>query len=88
MIRLIALLGARPANALACFLFCLGLFALLAHVYAPIQIGPLDGSEIGSDEPALYTAIEAGLALLAVLLFVLPAARARREYRCGVRRPS
>ena len=71
VIRALRLIGRTPAVALACLLFCLGLFALLAHVYAPIQIGPLDGSEIVSDEPALYSAIEAGLALLAALLFVL-----------------
>lgn len=69
-IRLVAVLGRGPAKALACLLFCLGLFALLAHVYAPIRIGPIDGSEIESDEPALYTAIEAGLAAVALLLFV------------------
>ena len=76
LIRLIAVLGRKPASALACFLFCLGLFVLLAHVYAPIQIGPLDGSEIESDEPALYSAIEAGLAVLALALF-MPLMRGR-----------
>jgi hypothetical protein len=70
LIRLLALFGDGPARAAACLLFCLGLFALLAHVYAPIQIGPLDGSEIESDEPALYSAIEAGLVVVALLLFV------------------
>jgi hypothetical protein len=71
VIRLLALLGGAPACALACVLFCLGLYALLAHVYAPIQIGPLDGAEIESDEPALYTAIEVGLALLTLVLLAL-----------------
>jgi hypothetical protein len=70
LIRLLALLGNRPASALACVLFCLGLFALLAHVYAPIQIGPLDGLEIASDEPVLYSALEAGLALVALAVLV------------------
>ena len=49
-------------------LFCLGVFLLLAHVYAPIQIGPLDGSETESAEPSAYSLIE--LALLAAVIWI------------------
>jgi hypothetical protein len=42
---------------------------LLAHVYAPIQIGPLDGSEIESEEPLRYTLIEIGLLAAALAGF-------------------
>ena len=38
----------RPIAAIA--LFCLGVFVLLAHVYTPIQIGPLNGSRLVSNE--------------------------------------
>ncbi len=68
LIRLIALLGRAAAAALACLLFCLGLFLLLAHVYAPIQIGPLDGSEAASAEPWSYSLLE--LALLAAVIWI------------------
>src|SRR5688572_15025560 len=64
VIRLIALVHVGTAAAVACALFCLGVFLLLAHVYAPIQIGPLDGSEMESEEPLQYTLIE--IAILAV----------------------
>jgi hypothetical protein len=70
LIRLIALAHAGAAAGFACALFCLGLFLLLAHVYAPIQIGPLDGSEIESEEPLRYTLIEIALLALAILAFV------------------
>jgi Sulfatase len=70
IIRLLAVIGNGTARAAACVLFCLGLFALFAHVYAPISIGPLDGSEPASDEPASYTGIEAALALALVLLML------------------
>src|SRR5688572_7636868 len=51
LIRLSAALSRKLAVALACLLFCLGLFALLAQVYTPIQVGPLDGAALESDEP-------------------------------------
>jgi hypothetical protein len=69
VIRLIALAHVGTAAAVACALFCLGLFLLLAHVYAPIQIGPLDGSEIESEEPLRYTLIEIGLLAAALAAF-------------------
>ena len=69
VIRLIALAHVGTAAAVACALFCLGLFLLLAHVYAPIQIGPLDGSEIESEEPLRYTLIEIGLLAAALAGF-------------------
>ena len=71
LIRLTAMLSRKLAIGLAGLLFCLGLFALLAQVYTPIQVGPLDGAALESDEPALYTAIEAAFALIAALVFIL-----------------
>lgn len=68
LIRLVAALHARTASTAAIALFCLGVFLLLAHVYAPIQIAPLDGTEIESAEPTLYSIVE--LALLAALILV------------------
>jgi hypothetical protein len=70
LIRLVAALHARTASTLAVALFCLALFLLLAHVYAPIQIEPLDGSEIESAEPALYTVLELVFLAAAALVFV------------------
>lgn len=69
LIRLIALAHVGTAVAIACALFCIGLFLLLAHVYAPIQIGPLDGSEIESDEPLRYTLVEISFLALALVVF-------------------
>jgi len=69
VIRLIALVHVGTAAGIACALFCLGAFLLLAHVYAPIQIGPLDGSEIESDEPLRYTLVEIGLLAVALVAF-------------------
>jgi len=68
-IRLIALVHVGTAAAVACALFCLGVFLLLAHVYAPIQIGPLDGSEIESEESLRYTLVEIGLLAVALVVF-------------------
>ena len=66
-IRLLAIRHARAAAIVAIALFCLGVFVLLAHVYTPIQIGPLDGSRLVSDEPLQHTLFEfAILALLAI----------------------
>jgi hypothetical protein len=71
LIRLSAALSRKLAVALACLLFCLGLFALLAQVYTPIQVGPLDGAALESDEPLLHTALEAGFALVSAVIFGL-----------------
>jgi hypothetical protein len=72
VIRALALINARAAAVLAMVLFCFGAFLLLAHVYAPIQIGPLDGSPMTSDEPLRYTLFElAALAGLTVVLVLL-----------------
>jgi hypothetical protein len=70
VIRLIALAHVRTAAAVGCALFCLGVFLLLAHVYAPIQIGALDGSEIESDEPLRYTLVEIALLAAALIAFL------------------
>lgn len=69
-IRLLAARYPRAAANAAIALFCLGLFALLAHVYAPIQIGPLDGTGLVSDEPIAYSIVEIGLLGLLALIFV------------------
>jgi hypothetical protein len=70
MIRLVAALHARAASTTTIALFCLGVFLLLAHVYAPIQTGPLDGSKIVSTEPLLHSMIELGLLAGLMLVFV------------------
>ena len=71
LIRGLALISARAAAWLAIFLFCCGTFLLLAHVYAPIQIGPLDGSPMSSDEPVGYTLFELAALLGLAVAFVL-----------------
>ena len=70
IIRLIALAHAGAAAALACGLFCLGVLVLLGHVYAPVKLGPLDGSAMTSDEPLLHTLIEAAAAALLLVLLI------------------
>ena len=70
-IRLLARWHARAAASAAIALFCVGLFAVLAHVYAPIQIGHLDGTLLISDEPIVYSMVEVALLGLLVLVFVL-----------------
>ncbi len=69
VLRLVAGLHVGAAATAAVIMFGLGAFLLLAHVYAPIQIGPLDGSRIKSTEPIFYTLVE--VALLAALIPVL-----------------
>src|SRR5688500_14941727 len=69
LIRGLALVSARAAALLAALLFCLGAFLLLAHVYAPLQIGPRDGSPMASKEPLRPTLFE--LAILALLVVAL-----------------
>ena len=72
LIRLVAGWRAGAASTTAVVLFCVGVFLLLAHVYAPIQVGPLDGTAIRSAEPTLYSILElAFLAALVPLLVVL-----------------
>jgi Sulfatase len=61
---------AGVAVGLARGLFCLGLFVLLADLYAPLQATPLDGSELRVTESGRSIAIEAALFLLAGALFV------------------
>jgi Sulfatase len=70
-IRLLALVHAGAAATLACILFCIGVLLLLGHVYAPVKLGPLDGSAMISQEPVLDTIIEAVAA--AGFLLLLPA---------------
>lgn len=70
LIRLLAALHVPTASTTAVVLFCLGLFLLLAHVYAPIQTGPLDGTEIESDEPVLYSIVELALLVGVVVAFL------------------
>jgi hypothetical protein len=58
----------RVAARVSVFLFCLGLFVLLADVYSPLQSTPLDGSELSSSEPVKHTLIEAGILMLILLV--------------------
>lgn len=52
-----------------CFWFFIaGVYLLFADVFAPLQLARLDGSVGLSDEPLMYTAIEAGL-LIGIVLF-------------------
>jgi Sulfatase len=76
VVRLLASLHEGAARGLAAALFCLGMFLLLAHVYAPIQIGPLDGEALVSDEPLGYSIFEAAL-FVALLLAFVPLQRGR-----------
>lgn len=69
-IRLLAIRHVRAAAIAAIGLFCLGVFVLLAHVYTPIQIGPLDGSRIVSDEPLQHTIFELAILVLLAIGFV------------------
>lgn len=68
LVRLLALLSPRAAALLACGLFALGLWIVLAHVYAPIAIGPLDGDTIESAEPLSLSVREAIFLLLAIVV--------------------
>jgi hypothetical protein len=70
VIRLIALVHVGAAATLACILFCAGVFLLLAHVYAPVELGPLDGSEMVSAEPMLDTIVEVVFAAALVVMAV------------------
>jgi hypothetical protein len=76
VLRLLASLHEGVARGLAAALFCIGMFLLLAHVYAPIQIGPLDGEALVSDEPLGYSIFEAAL-FVALLLALVPLQRGR-----------
>ena len=69
-IRLLASRHARAAAVVAIALFCLGVFVLLAHVYTPLQIGPLDGSRLVSGEPLRHTVVELVILLLLGVGFV------------------
>jgi Sulfatase len=69
-IRLLAIRHAGPAAIVAIALFCLGVFVLLAHVYTPLQIGPLDGSRLVSSESVKHAIIEMAILLLLALAFV------------------
>jgi hypothetical protein len=71
VLRLIAVPSAKATKALSIGLFCLGIFTLLAHVYAPVAIGPLDGGQLKSSEPFRYTLLESVLLIGAALLFLL-----------------
>jgi Sulfatase len=75
-LRLLAALRPTLATTAAVAAFCLGVYLLLAHVYAPIQIGPLDGSDLTSPEPLWYTAVDLGL-LLVLLVVLIALARGR-----------
>ena len=69
-LRLLAMLSETAARALAVALFCLGGWLLLASVYAPIGIGPLDGAVATSQEPLHYSLIEAAALVVSLAAFV------------------
>ena len=71
LLRLIAVRFVQTTKALSISLFCLGVYMLFAHVYAPLAIGPLDGGAAKSDEPLSYTLLESILLVAAILLFHL-----------------
>jgi hypothetical protein len=71
LLRLIAVRSVETTRMLAIGLFCLGAFMLLAHVYAPVAIGPLVGGEVKSDEPLSYTLLESTMLIGAIFLFHL-----------------
>jgi Sulfatase len=78
-LRLLAALRPKLATTAAIAAFCLGVYLLLAQVYAPVQIGPLDGSDLTSPEPLWYTAVDVGLLLVLLVVFIaLARGRARR----------
>ena len=68
--RLLAVRHARAAAVASIALFCLGVFVLLAHVYTPLRIGPLDGSRLVSDEPLRHTIFELAILVLLAIGFV------------------
>jgi hypothetical protein len=69
-LRLLAAVHPRAAAMAAAAVFCIGALLLLAHVYAPIPIGPLDGSDLTSTEPPLYTAVDALLLVVFLVVFI------------------
>jgi hypothetical protein len=69
-IRLLAIRYTRAAAIAAITLFCVGVFVLLAHVYTPIQIGPLNGSRLVSNESLKHTVVELAILLLLAIGFV------------------
>ncbi len=70
VLRAVAAVHQGAAVTAALVMFCLGVFLLLAHVYAPIQVGPLDGSKIRSTEPLSCTPIEVILLATVILVFI------------------
>ena len=56
------------ARRLSIALFLIGLFILLADIFAPLQLPPLDGRARMSDQPLSLTCLEGGIAL--ALLFI------------------
>lgn len=45
-------------NFLAYWLFIFGVYFLVSDIFSPLQLGLLDGTDVLSDEPVLYTLIE------------------------------
>jgi hypothetical protein len=50
------------------FLFCLGLFVLLADVFSPLQTTLLDGGELAGEEPLLYSLTEGAILLVIIVV--------------------
>ena len=69
-LRLLAAVHADAARVVAAAVFCVGAFLLLAHVYAPIPVGPLDGSDLISTEPLLHTTVDAVILIVVLGVFI------------------
>lgn len=69
-LRLLAAAHLRAARVAAAAVFCVGALLLLTHVYAPVPIGPLDGSDLASTEPLLYTAVDAVILVILICVFI------------------
>lgn len=52
---------------LAFWLLILGVFFLASDIFSPLQLGLLDGTTAGSDEPIVYTLIEISIFFLCVI---------------------
>ena len=56
-------------------MFLVGLIILASDVFAPVQLGVLDGQALRSDEPLLYTVIEIVIAVVITAVFLRALAR-------------
>jgi hypothetical protein len=66
MVRIIGSISKIEIIRIAYWLFVLGVFFLVSDIFAPLQVGLLDGSEVVSDQPLFYTLLEAILLLACI----------------------